>query len=168
MNLAILGARVVVDTGTKTVAAAVDGKKAAKWSATLESILESKLCSPDQAADSAGRLGFACAVASGKIERAFVKPFYAQANSFSRSLLLSNCLWKKALEKQFGLGLMLVEMAVVFSQGDWYYTALVVSDSVTSRLVHRDDAQINFLEMLAVVLMVETFGDLLSGNAVFA
>ena len=33
--------------------------------------------------------------------------------------------------------------------------------------MHQDDAQIIFLEMLAVVLLVETFGDLLSGNAVF-
>ena len=122
----------MVDTATKTVAAAVDEKKAAKWSATLESILESKLCS---AAECAGMLGFACAIASGKIGRAFVKPFYAQANapmpgflvslslkmqqsggsSFSHSLLLSNChVEKKALEKQFGLGLMLVEMEVVW------------------------------------------------------
>ena len=38
-----------------------------------------------------------------------------------------------------------------FSQGTSYYTALVVPDSVTSQLLHRDDAQINFLEMLAVV-----------------
>ena len=56
---------------------------------------------------------------------------------------------------------------MVCSLGNWYYTTLVVPDSETSQLSHRDDAQINFLEMLAVVLLVETFGDLLSGNAVF-
>ena len=49
--------------------------------------------------------------------------------------------------------------AVVCSLGNWYNTALVISDSVTSQLLHRDDAQINFLEMLVVVLLVETFGD---------
>ena len=48
-----------------------------------------------------------------------------------------------------------------------YYTALVVPDSVPEQLLHRGDVQINFLEMLAVVLSVETFVDLLSGNAIF-
>ena len=36
-----------------------------------------------------------------------------------------------------------------------------------SQFLHRDDAQINFLEMLAVVLLVEILEDLLSSNAVF-
>ena len=94
VNLAILGAKFVVDVAPKTVAAAVDEKKAATWSATLESIFESNMCSPDQAAECAGRLGFACAIASGKIGRAFVKRFYAQANApmpgFLASLLLKN------------------------------------------------------------------------------
>ena len=57
--------------------------------------------------------------------------------------------------------------AVENSAGTRYYTALVVPDSVTNQLLHREDAQINFLEMLAVVLLVETFVDLLSCNAVF-
>ena len=86
MNLAILGARVVVGVATKTVAAA------AEWSATLESVLESKLCSPDQAAECAGRLGFARVIASGKIGRAFVKPFYAQADAPMPGFMLSPAL----------------------------------------------------------------------------
>ena len=56
---------------------------------------------------------------------------------------------------------------MVCSLGNCFYTALVVPGSVTSQLLVRDDAQINFLEMLAVVMLVETFGDLLSGNVVF-
>ena len=85
---------------------------------------------------------------------------------------LSNSLRKKALEKTVwawtdacgdGGGL----AAVVFSKGNWYCIALVVLAGVTSQLLHRDDAQINFLEMFAVVLLVWTFGSLLSGKAVF-
>ena len=56
---------------------------------------------------------------------------------------------------------------MICSSGIWYYTALVVPHSVLEQLLHRGDAQINFLEMLAVVLLVETFVDLLSGSAVF-
>ena len=41
---------------------------------------------------------------------------------------------------------------------------LVVPNSVASQLLHRDDAQINFMEMLAVVLLVDTFGSFLSGS----
>ena len=138
MNLAILGERVVVDAVTKTVAAAVDEKKKQTWSGTLESIFESKLCSPDYAAVCA--CGFACAVASGKIGRPSSNPSMRKpmlqcqdsrylrrvimlrsgGSSFSRLLLLSNYLWNGAREKQFGLGPMLVEMEVVRLQ--WYFT----------------------------------------------
>ena len=55
--------------------------------------------------------------------------------------------------------------AVVFSHDNWCCAALVVPDSVTSQLLHRDDTQINFLEMLAVVLLVKIFGSFLSGKA---
>ena len=87
--------------------------------------------------------GFACAVASGKMQ-AFVKLFYARADapmpgfgispslkkmrsagsSLSRLLLLSNCRWKEALEKQFGLGPVLWA-AVVFSLGNGVLGSLI-------------------------------------------
>ena len=71
-HLTILGAKVVVNTVKQTSAAAVDESKATKWSDTLKSILESKVCSPDQGAECARRLGFTCTIAFGQIGRAFV------------------------------------------------------------------------------------------------
>ena len=92
-------------------------------------------------------------------------------SNFSRLLLLSSCQWTKTTRETVGAwtdasgdggGL----AALVYFSGTWYYTALVVPDPVTNQLLHREDAQINFLEMVAVVLFVETFVDVLSGNAV--
>ena len=93
-------------------------------------------------------------------------------DQISPLLLLSSCQWTKVPEIQFGRGPTLQEMggglaAVVYSSDTGYYTALVVPDSVTNQLLLRDDAQINILEMLAVVFFVETFVGFLSGNAVF-
>ena len=69
-------------------------------------------------------------------------------SNFSR-LLLSNLVEKSTRETVWawtdasgdGGGL----AAEVYSLGTWYYTALVVLDSVTNQLLHREDAQINFL-----------------------
>ena len=56
---------------------------------------------------------------------------------------------------------------MICSSGNRYHTALLVPDTVVEQLLRRGDAQINILEMLAVVLLVETFVDFLSGSAVF-
>ena len=88
-KLTILGVKVVVDTLKQTIAAAVDENNATQWSETFKSILESKVCSPDQAAECAGRLGFACTIAFGHIGRAIVKLFYAQSHASLVNFTLS-------------------------------------------------------------------------------
>ena len=88
---------------SKTIAAAVSENRSIKWSEVLKSILESKVCSPDQAAECAGRLGFACTIACGQIGRAFVKLFHAQSHAplvnFTLSPSLANAAewWSKFL-----------------------------------------------------------------------
>ena len=123
---------------------------------------------------------------------AFVEPFYAQAHApmagFGLSPSLKNAAewWIKFLSLAAAVKLSVKRStretvwawtdacgeeggpaAVICSSGNWYYTSLDVPDSVLEQLLRRGDEQINFLELFTVVLLVETFVGLLSGNAVF-
>ena len=151
-------------------------------------------CSPDQSAKYAGRLAFTRTIAAGRQGRAFVKPFYAQANAplrgfdMSPALLNAASWWTKFLD----LGLKpTVCLAVghttretvwawtdasgedpclgvvVYARGSWYYTYLDAPPAVFDQLLHRQDSQINFLEMLAVLLFVTTFQNIICFTAAF-
>ena len=56
---------------------------------------------------------------------------------------------------------------VVYARGSWYNTYLDIPPAVLDQLLHRQDSQINFLEMLAVLLFVTTFQDIICGTAAF-
>ena len=45
---------------------------------------------------------------------------------------------------------------VVYARGSWYYTYLDAPPAVFDQLLHRQDSQINFLEILVVLLFVTT------------
>ena len=103
-DLAVLGSRVALDVAAMSVSAAVDANKAQRWATELRCMTSEKKCSPDQASKYAGRLAFTCTIAAGQQGRAFVKPFYAQANAplhgFDMSLAVVNVAswWTKFLE----------------------------------------------------------------------
>ena len=75
-----MGARVALDVAAMSVSATVDARKAQRWATELRCMTRER-CSPDHAAKYAGRLAFTCTIAAGRQGRAFVKPFYAQANA---------------------------------------------------------------------------------------
>ena len=52
-------------------------------------------------------------------------------------------------------------------EGSWYYSYLDAPPAVLDQLLHRQDSQINFLEMLAVLLFVTTFQNIICGTAAF-
>ena len=191
-DLAVLGARVVLNVAAMSVSAAVDPNKAQRWATELMCMTKVKKCSPDQAAKYAGRLAFTCTVAAGRQGRAFVKPFYAQANAplrgfdMSPALLNAASWWTKFLELKLSVRLAVGHTTrttvwawtdasgedpclgvVVYARGSWYYTYLDAPPAVFDQLLHRQDSQINFLEMPAVLLFVTTFQNIICGTAAF-
>ena len=54
--------------------------------------------------------------------------------------------------------------AVVLAHGRWYYTTLVVPDSVWAQLLPRRDDQIMMQEYLAIPLLLATFSGILQSN----
>ena len=122
----------------------------------------------------------------------FVKPFYAQANAplhgFDMSLALLNAAswWTKFLELKPSVRLAVGHTTretvwawtdasgedpclgvVVYARGSWYYTHLDAPPAVFDQLLHVQDSQINFLEMLALLLFVMTFQNIICGTAAF-
>ena len=169
---------------------AVAEEKALKWAAELEDMMQTRKCDPDRASRFAGRFGFACTLAAGKVGRAFVRPFYAQAHApmpgFSVSPLLMRAgnWWHEYLRlgptlravpnagvrrhlvcytDASGVDRMLA--AVVYDGISWYFARTKVSEEVMGQLLQRNDNQIGVLEMLAVALLFWTFPVLLSGSA---
>ena len=55
---------------------------------------------------------------------------------------------------------------MVYARGSWYYTYLDAPPDILDQLLHRH-SQINFLEMLAVLLFVTTFQDIIYNTAAF-
>ena len=152
-------------------------------------MVKEQKCSPDKAAKYAGRLAFTCTVAAGRQGRAFVKLFYAQANAPLRGFHMSPTLVQCCLvvdqvpgaqaDGPFGggpyhtrnnMGLDSGEIpclgVVVYARGSWYYTYLDAPPDILDQLLHRH-SQINFLEMLAVLLFVTTFQDIIYNTAAF-
>ena len=77
----VLGARIFIDLGAKSVAARLEEAEAELWRADLLATLGDNWCDRDLAATFAGRLGVACSFARGRVGRAFVRAFHAQANA---------------------------------------------------------------------------------------
>ena len=140
----------------------------------------------------AGRFALTCTIAAGRQGRAFVKPFYAQANAplhgfdMSPALLNAALWWTKFLELKPSVRLAVGHTTretvwawtdasgenpwlgvAVYARDSWYCTHLDAPPAVFDQLLHRQDSQINFLEMLAVLLFVTTFQDILCSTAAF-
>ena len=101
----VLGIEVDLQWARKLVSTCVSADKAQKWGSVLEDLLESMECSPELASKMAGRLSFAVIATCDRVGRAFVKPFYAQANCPLRGwrcgsrLLNASLLWRQYLQR---------------------------------------------------------------------
>ena len=183
LRMTVLGACVASDFVAKQVTSRVDEAKSIKWCKLLEKVLRDGMISRHNAEKMAGRLQAAVSMSLDKTGRAFVKPFYAQANKPTRrnTLWLSTATewWLKYLQirppsfmtvagdrpTQFiysdaaGDSHQIAAVLMHRVNGVWRYkwTAMKVPDAIWDQLLDRGDCQIGYQEFLAVVLGYSTF-----------
>ena len=181
-ELVVLGAKVAVCLATQTVSVRIDDAKADKWRKACLHLLAEGTCTPTSAMKMAGRLTFAVTVSMGKVGRAYVKPFFAQAyHPLSRNrvgpLLGRACRWwadylelrpelsvcadssqrRRVQAWTDASGESRTLSAVIQVGGVWKYTYMRVPDEVWVQFLPRGDAQICMQELLAVPLLLSTF-----------
>ena len=71
----ILGAILIFVPRTLELRIAVDPDKAARWSKILAHVVTTGICSQTTAVKMAGRLSFAVSASTGRVGRAYIKPF---------------------------------------------------------------------------------------------
>ena len=76
----MLGVDCEVVSRKSAITLQVDAGKAARWARMLEAVVATGVMDPGQASKIAGRLSFAVTASAGKVGRAFVRPFFAQAH----------------------------------------------------------------------------------------
>ena len=81
IQMLLLGVDVAVRWADKLVEMVVAKEKAALWASELEAALETRTMEDWMAEKMAGRLSFAVTASGLRVGRAFVKPFYAEANA---------------------------------------------------------------------------------------
>ena len=146
-------------------------------------------CSAETAQKMAGRLSFAVTVSLGKVGRAFVRPFFAQANQplpggRASPWLLAACVWwtqyferrpmaslpagedsrQRVLAWTDAAGASRKLSAVVCANGQWMYTFVYVPDAVWEQLLPRRDEQISMQEFLAIPLLLSTLHAVLANQ----
>ena len=185
--MVVLGIQINLSFAEKLVSMVVQESKARAWKNVILSILECELLDPGLAAKLAGKLSFAVTAAAGRVGRAYVKPLYAQAAAplaYHRiSIWLSFALvwwmayldvrpatqvsstvskrhvvgWCDAAGASRWLG------AVVYANGLFFYARCITPGFIWDQLLEREDNQIGVQEMLGVLLLLESFSELLQG-----
>ena len=177
----VLGIEVDVNWSRKLITLCVMQEKAQKWLAALRRILEFRTLSPDEASRMAGRLSFAVSAAANRVGRAFVKPFYAQANApmmgwrCSTMLMNATLWWVTYLERRVkatvsstlacrhwicwtdASGAARLIAAVIASPSGIFFARARVPDWIRRQVLPREDEQIGVQEALAVWLLVSSF-----------
>jgi hypothetical protein len=171
------------------VSFAVCPEKAEKWLAEIKKAIEGKKLDSGCAQKLAGRLTWSTQFLFHKLGRAMIKPVYAQKAAATGSVgprLLealkwwSNVLqldlsedrpWHTAGEKVCRI---FVDAAstpaycavVAFIDGKRFYTAMAPPEDLWRQLAARRDKQITSLEIIAILLAMDTFADLLTNRRV--
>jgi hypothetical protein len=186
--MTVLGVDCEILPDRAAVSLKVDAGKAERWSAQLEEVLERGSLEPGQASKLAGRLSFAVSAAAGKVGRAFLKPFYAQAhdplpgNRASPRLLRAAewfvhylriqppvvqeaCLASRPHVRTWSdaAGVSRWVAAVAEVDGKFLWTRVRTPDCIWDQLLERGDQQIGVQEMLGVALAWGTFRSRLHG-----
>ena len=188
LDIIVLGARIAVELATRKISVGLDPCKAVRWQQLMLDIQRTGYCSAEGAQKMAGRLTFAVTVSLGKVGRAFVRPFFAQANQplpggRASHWLLQACVWwtqyferrpmaslpvggderKRVLAWTDAAGASRKLSAVVHVAGRWFYTHMLVPEAVWNQLLPRRDNQIAMQEFLALPMLLSTFGPALQG-----
>lgn len=181
-----LGAQVRVMFASKQLFTCVAPAKAAKYSELLEIMLTTGVLSPGEASKMAGRLGFSVCVSGNRVGRAFIKPFHAQAHlplarhTISPQLrragewfaeYLTHCPTSvrsfqtegrpKVISWSDASGQGNWVAAVIFVSGQFFWTRTKTPDQVLAELLPRQDCQIQFQELLGLILTWHTFQSVL-------
>lgn len=77
--LPLFGSELQMEDSTTDLLVAVDEAKAVKWSIGLAEILHNECLEDWRAAKYAGRLQFSTSRHTGRVGRAYIRPFHAQA-----------------------------------------------------------------------------------------
>lgn len=183
LRLTTLGANIVLHPLARQFSMSVDEKKAMKWYEDIVRCLENRKMSSTQAEKLAGRLGFVSLASMMRVGRSFMGAIYAQIthptrnDATSKWILYTLQWWLRYLEDlpkvmhsarnptnhivcwgdASGRDGWLV-VVVRFPDGTVEATRVQVGDAVLSTLLHRDNHQINAQELLAICLLVGTWG----------
>ena len=188
-QMTVLGVDCVILPEAAAVTLQVDSEKAARWTAQLEEILATGVLEQGMASKMAGRLSFAVSAAAGRVGRAFLKPFFAQANDplpggRASPWLLRAAEWfihylrvQPPLRQEADLsarrhvrtwsdaaGVSRWVAAVVEVDGEFLWTRVRTPDHIWRQLLERGDQQIGVQEMLGVALAWGTYSDILKGT----
>jgi hypothetical protein len=188
-SLVLLGTHCNVDTRNWVFTAMVEEKKVIKWSYILECITLDRWCAQSVAATMAGRLSFMVTVAANKVGRAFIKPFFAEANDpwqggraspslldaaawFRMVLLARMPVVQKSVSRRSRVvqawtdaaGESRMIAAVVRVEDNFFFTNIRVPDFLWSQFLPRKDHYIGLQEALAVTLAVTTFASTFAGS----
>eukprot|EP00435_Cladocopium_sp_Y103_P039301 s772_g10.t1 len=191
IQMVCLGAEVEAWFSTRQLRTQVDQSKAAtrKYISSLRSFLALGVLTPGEASKLAGRLSFSVTVSGNRVGRACIKPFHAQAHSplpgFAISPLLRSCAhWfvqyltfcptsvrslakhdrTKVISWSDAAGQSRWVATVVFHNGNFWWTRIRTPHEVWRALLPRQDSQIQFQELLGVLLTWGTFRSLLKGS----
>ena len=187
--LHILGTVITFIPKTVSMTVEVDPAKAIKWSGILSQILVSGQCSQKVAVKMAGRLSFAVASSTGRVGRAYIKPFFAQANMPLRNgraswqLCLAAAWWIRYFEHSpcasmqcrsdgrhhvhawtDAAGASRWLAAVIHLDGRFLWTRVKLPLEIWEQFLAREDEQIGGQELMAVPLLLATFEHLIRGS----
>ena len=188
LQLLILGAQVAVQLANQSVSVCVAPDKASKWALLLHEAVVKNVFDAGLASKQAGRLSFAVSVTTNKVGRAFIKPLYAQAacplpGGKMTLWLVAACLWwisyleirppsvfsavkrrRHSIIWTDAAGASRWIAAVLFVDGKWLWTRMIVPESVWDCFLTRKDDQIGMQELLAIPLAFETFSSVVEGT----
>ena len=180
-EMTVLASFVQVDFRKLAVSTCIDPCKAKRWCDQLKLLIQAQQIHPDVASKFAGRLSCVVTTATDRVGRAFVKPFYAQTNAplphMSVQLTNAATWWVQYLaaghrcsrsvnqlsrptvmmwSDAAGASRWLAAFCLLPDQR-WYWTRLLLPDSIWNQLLDRSDHQIGYQEFLAVILGLHTF-----------
>ena len=189
LRMKLLGGKVSVCMERRAVNTEIDEEKAAQWSQEFAEHISSEVMDAGRAAKGAGRMAFAVTVTHDKVGRPFIKPLYRQqfdplpGGAVSVWLKQALIFWiaymclrpsrwtsHTQLERPHSYawtdacGETAMIAAVVIIHGQMYYSFCNANESFLQQLLPRGDKQIGVLEMTAVFLLLEVFGNELSGH----
>ncbi len=191
LDMILLGAQLLLDRCRASFSVKVAEAKARKWACQLRQHLQTGLMSAGQASKAAGKLSFSLTITANRCGRAFIKYFHMQQHAplpggCMSAGLSSAALWFVAfLESQVhrwrqgndrlrerrrvvfytdAAGSTRWLAAVVHCNGTWYWTRIRTPQAVWDQLLERGDNQIGLQELLAAVLAIWTFHELITDS----